>query len=190
MEQVGNNYLGFIFDFYKTIKNHNITLVYEGDITHQLTKAFTSLAESSMVKEEESGAVQRKVFHVMVECLQNLCKHADESQQLDSLYSSRGIFIVSRDANEYCVTTGNMIEKTKIDELKGMLDHINSLDKEQLNDLYKKQIKDGVLSEKGGAGLGFIDIARKTGKKLDFFFQPIDEKTSFFIMTSTIPRIS
>ena len=106
----------------------------------------------------------------------------------DSLYSSRGIFIVSRNDDEYCVTTGNTVEIEKIDGLKSMLDHINSLDKDQLNELYKKQIKDGVLSEKGGAGLGFIDIARKTGKKLDFFFQPIDEKVSFFIMTSTIPR--
>ena len=188
MDQEAKSYLHFVFDFYKVIKQHNITLVYEGDITHQLTKAFTTLAESNMVKEEESGSVQRKVFHVMVECLQNLCKHAEESQQMEHLYSSRGIFIVSRNDDEYCVTTGNTVEIEKIDGLKSMLDHINSLDKDQLNELYKKQIKDGVLSEKGGAGLGFIDIARKTGKKLDFFFQPIDEKVSFFIMTSTIPR--
>jgi hypothetical protein len=49
-------------------------------------------------------------------------------------------------------------------------------------------MREGRLSEKGGAGLGFIDIARKTGRKLDFHFLSIDEENSFFILTSTISR--
>src|SRR5665647_4026 len=65
-------FLEFVYLFYKEMKSHEITLVYEGEITHQITKAFTSLTESNMAKEEESNAVQRKVFHVMVECLQNI----------------------------------------------------------------------------------------------------------------------
>jgi hypothetical protein len=68
------------------------------------------------------------------------------------------------------------------------LENINSLGKEELNDLYKKQIKEGRLSDKGGAGLGFIDIVRKTGKKLEYHFLPIDPNTSFFLLTSTISR--
>ncbi|MFN8208872.1 MAG: DUF6272 family protein [Bacteroidales bacterium] len=50
-------------------------------------------------------------------------------------------------------------------------------------------MKEGRLSEKGGAGLGFIDIARKTGRKLSYEFLRMDEKTSFFLMTSSISRI-
>ncbi|MFW5978607.1 MAG: DUF6272 family protein, partial [Bacteroidia bacterium] len=70
-------FLEFVYDFYRSMKAHEITLVYEGEITHQITKAFTSLTESNMAKEEESNTVQKKVFHVMVECLQNISKHAD-----------------------------------------------------------------------------------------------------------------
>jgi hypothetical protein len=49
-------------------------------------------------------------------------------------------------------------------------------------------MKEGRLSEKGGAGLGFIDIARKTGNKLEFHFLPIDEESSFFLLTSSVSR--
>jgi hypothetical protein len=49
-------------------------------------------------------------------------------------------------------------------------------------------MKEGRLSEKGGAGLGFIDIRRKTGEKLDFHFLPITDKISFFLLTTLIPR--
>ena len=181
-------FLEFVYEFYKSMKEHEITLVYEGEITHQITKAFTSLTESNMTKEEESGSVQRKVFHVMVECLQNISKHADDFGPDDYLFAGRGIFMVSKRETEYTVTTGNAIDNKRIEETGKMLDLINSLEKEELNELYKKQMMEGRLSDKGGAGLGFIDIVRKTGRKLDYHFLPITEQTSFFLLTSSINR--
>jgi hypothetical protein len=189
MKKDPKGFLEFVYEFYKTMKTHEISLVYEGEITHQITKAFTSLTESNMAREEESGQVQRKVFHVMVECLQNISKHAEDFGTNDFLYSGRGIFMVSKGETEYTVTTGNAVDNSKIDDMKAMLEKINSMDKEELNELYKKQIKEGRLSEKGGAGLGFIDIKRKTGKRLEYHFLPIDDDISFFLLTSTIPRV-
>ncbi|NOQ24726.1 MAG: hypothetical protein GQ564_05120 [Bacteroidales bacterium] len=181
-------FLEFVYDFYRSMKAHEITLVYEGEITHQITKAFTSLTESNMAKESEANSVQKKVFHVMVECLQNISKHADSFGSDDFLFAGRGIFMVSKGKDDYHVTTGNVIENDKIVELTEMLNHINSLDREGLKQLYKSQMKEGRLSEKGGAGLGFIDIARKTGNKLEFHFLPIDESSSFFLLTSSVSR--
>jgi hypothetical protein len=184
----GKGFLEFVYEFYKSMKSHEISLVYEGEITHQITKAFTSLTESNMAKEDESGQVQRKVFHVMVECLQNISKHAEDNDSSEYLYAGRGIFMVAKRETEYTVTTGNAIENSRVKEMTDMLEYINGLGKEELNELYKKQIKEGRLSDKGGAGLGFIDIVRKTGQKLEYHFLPIDPNTSFFLLTSTISR--
>ncbi|HEY4788949.1 MAG TPA: SiaB family protein kinase [Bacteroidales bacterium] len=183
-------FLEFVYEFYKSMKEHEITLVYEGEITHQITKAFTSLTESNMAKEEENNSVQKKVFHVMVECLQNISKHADDFGTNEYMFSGRGIFLVAKGKDDYTVTTGNAVENNKIQELKKLLELVNSLEKDELTELYKKQIKEGRLSDKGGAGLGFIDIKRKTGKNLDYHFLPINDETSFFLLTSTISRIS
>ncbi len=181
--------LEFVYDFYLKMKRNNINLAYEGEITHQITKAFTSLTENNMIRDEDYSSVQKKVFHVMVECLQNISKHADNQFNYISSKDGRGIFLVSKDETEYNVTTGNVVKNEKIDELKKMLEHINQLDKPELNKLYKQKIKEGRLSEKGGAGLGFIDIARKTGQKLVYSFIKIDEEKSFFVLTSTISRL-
>src|SRR3989339_1778671 len=70
-------FLEFVYSFYKTMKEQRVQLVYEGEITHQITKAFTSLTETNMELDAESQSTQKKVFHVMVECLQNVGKHAD-----------------------------------------------------------------------------------------------------------------
>ncbi len=181
-------FLDFVYEIYESMRTREITLVYEGEITHQITKAFTSLAELDMVKEEEDGSIQRKVFHVMVECLQNISKHADSPQSDEFLYSGRGIFMVSRGDDCYNVISGNLVECGKVEKLKSALDHVNSLNKDELKALYKAQMKEGKISEKGGAGLGFIDIVRKTGNPLEYHFREIDENTKFFILTSKINR--
>ena len=48
-----------------------------------------------------------------------------------------------------------------VESLKDKITQVNSLDKDGLKSLYKDVIKGGELSSKGGAGLGFIDMARK-----------------------------
>lgn len=183
------SFVEFILDFYKYMKDYEISLVYEGEITQPIIKAFLALTETKMMQEDEPGAVQRKVFHVMVECLQNVSKYSDSALEQNYIYSGMGIFIVTRSANEYKITTGNAMEASKIESMKATLEHINSLDKNALNELYKKQIRDGQIHERGGAGLGFIDIKRKTGNNLSYEFLPVDDETVFFVLTTSVTRV-
>jgi len=177
-------FIDFVYQFYNTIKDHQISLVYEGYVTHDIVKAFSSLTEANLERDSEDASTNKKVFHVLVECLQNISKHSDS----DGNSVGRGVFIVSKANDKYMMTTGNIVENNKIDGLKAMLEQINSLDKDGLKDLYKSQMKGGSISDKGGAGLGFISIAKKTGEKLNYDFHPIDEKTSFFVLHSTVNR--
>ncbi|PRZ01375.1 hypothetical protein BY457_103190 [Marinilabilia salmonicolor] len=182
-----HRFLDFAYQLYKTMKTNEINLVYEGEVTQDITKTFTSLTERNMAKSEESNQVQRKVFNVMVECLQNISKHADTLSE-DDEDERRGIVMVSRGEESYKIITGNVIRNAKIPGLKESLEHINSLDKAGLSSLYKQQIVESKISEKGGAGLGLIDIAKKTGSKLSYQFKELNEEVSFFILTSTINR--
>lgn len=184
------NFLDYVYEVFETMRSKEINLVYEGEITHEITKAFAMLTESNMENQQEDSSVQRKVFHVMIECLQNISKHAEQYNNEYASKDGRGIFMIHKSENKYSITTGNVISSKKVPELKGLLDYINNLDKEGLKDLHKKQIKEGRLSEKKGAGLGFIDIARKTGNKLIYHFKELTEDNSFFILTSTVLRIN
>ncbi len=181
-------FLEFVYDFYASMKAHEIKLVYEGKVTHQITKAFIALAEAQMEEDREASKVQRTVFHVMVECLQNISRHADEFETGESAYSGKGLFMVSNTDRAYCITTGNAIINEKIPDLEELLEEINELDSMDLKSLYIKQMREGRLTDKGGAGLGFIDIRRKTGQPLDYHFLPISDKVSFFLLTTLIPR--
>jgi len=177
----------YIYTFYNTMVASNVKLVYEGEITHQITKALTALAESQMISDDESIVTQKKVFHVIVECLQNITKHADAIPD-DDAKTGKGIFVILKEVDNYVISSGNIIENSKVFALKILLESINNNDKDGLKELYKTQIKEGRISEKGGAGLGLIDMARKSGNKLEFSMMEINSEFSFFILTAKISR--
>lgn len=174
------SFIKSVLSLHDEMASNGFSLVYEGEFSHEVMKMFTSMAEKDMDKSNEERAVKRKVFHVMVECLQNMTKHSDEYDEKDRI--GNGLFIVGKKDGVWNVITANKILADRIDDLRASIDYINSLDKDDLNALYKKQIREGKLSDKGGAGLGLIDIARKTGRKLDYQFLPLDDKENFFFL--------
>src|SRR5688572_10550954 len=162
----------YIYQLHKTMMQEKLILVYEGEFTQEITKSVLSMAEKNLDSIGEEQNIKRKVFNVMVECLQNICKHADSMKREEE---RRAIFMIGKEGDAYAITSGNYIVNENIEGLKAKLDQINTLDKEGLKTLYKDLIKTSELSDKGGAGLGFVDIARKSGQKLEFDFEKVSE---------------
>jgi hypothetical protein len=190
-----SEYMNFVVKFHKMMLDKKLTLAYEGEVTQEITKAFTSMTEKNLDTVEEDGKIKKKVYHVMVECLQNISKHADDDAQTasDSLeegLAKTGIFLIGNDHNQYFITSGNGISNENIPALKSLIDNINSLNQDELKQLHKEKMRETAISDKGGAGLGFIDIARKTGNPLEYHFEPIDENNSFFLLKTIISRNS
>ena len=119
----------------------------------------------------------------MVECLQNIVKHADHNNADNS-----AVFLIGRSEDAYVIISGNPIVQTEVDGLRGRLEDINGLDKDGLKQLYKDIIRNTQISDKGGAGLGFVDMARKSGQPLDFEFVELENGAAFFCLKCSIPR--
>ena len=130
------------------------------------------------------------MFNILVECLQNLCHHVDiSSKEIAHLPGGRNTIItVWDDGDKYVVTTGNYIVNPGVPKLKSWIERINGLSKVGLRDLYKEVLDNNTFSAKGGGGLGFIDIARKSGEKLGYNFLPINDHFSFFSFRIEIPK--
>ncbi|MDX2191243.1 MAG: SiaB family protein kinase [Bacteroidota bacterium] len=179
--------LNYIFDLHTTLSTKNIILVYEGEFTQEITKSVLSMAEKNLETTNEEISIKKKVFNVMVECLQNICKHSEEFGSENDDFNT-AIFMIGKEDSEYTITSGNIIYNDRIDGLKNKLDQINSLDKEGLKELFKTVLSSTELSDKGGAGLGFIDMARKSSNKLAYDFYKINDNISFFSLQSRISR--
>ncbi len=179
--------MNFIYDLHRTMMSQKLILVYQGDFTQESTKSILAMAERNLDSSGEEGNIKRKVFNVMVEALQNIVKHSDELVE-GQMRSHAAIFLIGREENRYTIMSGNPIRKTNVAGLEQKLHHINSLDKEGLKELYKEIIKNTTISEKGGAGLGFVDMARKSGEKLAFDFPEMSADYCFFCLTVHVAR--
>lgn len=186
LSEVG--YLKFVHQLHKLLLQRDVILVYEGEVDQSITKAFTSLVERHLTGSEQSFTLKKRVYHVIVECLQNICKHSDNMLTGESLSPGEGVFVVAKDEENYIVVSGNAVYKNKLKFLTESIDHINSLELPELKVYYKKQLKESRLSEKAGAGLGLIDIARKTERTIKYIIEPINDQVVFFIMKLTIPK--
>ncbi len=179
----------YVYELHKTMIANNLILVYEGEFTQDITKSILAMAERNMDAIGELGGVKRKVFSVMVECLQNIVKHSEELNEKDEDgLKNNAIFMLGKQINEYIVTSGNPIRNAAIPSVQAKIERVNSLDKDGLKDLYKEIIKNTEISDKGGAGLGFADMARKSGEKLGYSFEPINDEYSFFALKIIVPR--
>jgi hypothetical protein len=168
--------------YYSTLNGGDVLMAYKGDISSELISNVLEVVESRMDDYSENSKIRKKVYNVLVESLQNLYHHIDVlPPEMHAEFDEKfGILVVSKVDERYRISTGNFITKDRIDVLKNKIDKINSMSKEELKDMYKFILNHQRLSEKGGGGLGLVDIARKTGNKLDYNFEKYDETFVFF----------
>ena len=177
-----------IHDFYNKMEKGNIMLSFKGEVTSDLLTSILQIMESKMETLEEPPKIKKKVYNILVECLQNLYHHLDDDDYKTKINEKSALFMIRKVDGEYSIMTGNFIAAENVDMMKGRLDAINGMDKDELKVYYKEVLNNGEMSAKGGGGLGMIDIARKSGKKLEYKFDPIDDSYSFFSLNIKVAQ--
>jgi hypothetical protein len=134
------------------------------------------------MENSEFGFVGRKrLFMFVLESLQNVSRHSNKSQ-----HANMSMVVYSKTDNGYTVTTGNVLPSSGINDLKIKLDEINNLKTSEIRVIYRKMLNSAEFSEKGGAGLGLIEMAKKTGNKVDYDFVNLDNEYSYFVLSKTV----
>ncbi len=176
-----------VYRLYERMQDNNVMLSFKGEVSFDLVKSLLDVMEDRLESIESNPKTKKKVFNVLVECLQNLGHHVEETG-LDLENNRTAILLIWTDDTTYHVATGNYIATDKVPKLNAWLDKINSISREELRKLYKEILNNETFSSKGGGGLGFIDIARKSGQKLDYNFRELKNNVSFFSFQINIPK--
>ncbi|MBN1131490.1 MAG: SiaB family protein kinase [Bacteroidales bacterium] len=169
-------------EYYSRMDGGEILMAYKGNISSELISNVLEVVESRMDNYSEDSRIRKKVYNVLVESLQNLYHHIEAlPERMQNEYDEKfGILVVSKVKDRYRISTGNFVTGERVEILKNKIDKINSMTREELKDMYKFILNHQRLSEKGGGGLGLVDIARKTGNKLDYRFEKFDDTYFFF----------
>jgi hypothetical protein len=164
------------------MNEEDVVLVYSSEFDQEIIKSMLKYTEDKLESSDIDSMVRRKIFNVMVEMLQNITKH----QNIEDNNKIKPIFILIEKGNEFQLITGNPILNSAIESLTERINKINSKDPAQLKAYYKEARLASRISDVGGAGLGFIDIARKIENKIQFCFHKIDSENHQFFALKTI----
>jgi len=159
-------------------------LYYKGNIDPDVINRVLDSAEEKLSGAKEQSKLRKRVYNVLVESLQNLYHHADKVPLDFTEQSSDKFAIIALKKTDkgYNIITGNFIQSKNVEKLEEKIIRINRATHEEIKELYKFILNHQRISEKGGGGLGLVDIARKTGNKLGYTFKPYDERYSFFYL--------
>jgi hypothetical protein len=151
----------------------------EVDFSQQTTRWILSETERLLNASQGAAMVNRRVFRVMAESLQNIMRHTDLAGL--KTCSQKALILLEETPYLYTVISQNAVSRTKVAALTNKLHFINALSKTALKDLYRNTIQSNVPVKNGGAGLGLLDMARKSGQKLTFDFRETFQGYYFFL---------
>ncbi len=180
--------LSEVYDFFRKMEDEKVILSFKGELTPELLTSILHVLEAKVKSIDFVKLKRKRIFNVLVECFQNLYHHIDETQlkQINGKQEKSALIMVKYVDESFIVRTGNFVPNNEIDGLKHKLDTVNELNAEELKELYQTKLRINSHSDKGTAGLGFIDIARKSKGKLDYEFLKIDAESSFFCLNVVI----
>ena len=168
---------GEIFEEFSRFNDDSVMLAFRGEVSGTLLDSLLEIAEKRLHHLGCEKPTRKKAFNILVECLQNLFVHGNE----DILEEEpSGVIIMMASDDGISIATGNSIHKNAAEMLKSRLERLEALPKELIREEYKEQLVNGKFSNVGGAGLGFLDIARKSGRQMEYQFSPIDDERLFF----------
>ncbi|MBA3681136.1 MAG: hypothetical protein H0W73_08215 [Bacteroidetes bacterium] len=173
----------FDLHFAKQVKNvtqsGELILAYDGVLNNETISKLESEIEGKILDKSFPKQVVKKVFFICVESLQNQLIHGHK----DDKGSQHNFFLLAHTDKIVKIVSANLISNASVEVVKPLIEKINSFDDPAvLKAYYLEHLENNELSDKGGAGLGFITIAMKSGNKITPTFEAINEKYSLFLL--------
>lgn len=175
-----------IFELREHFNRCQIMLCFNGPVSRSLIEEIGNALKSYLQADHVQPSAAMDVFGVYVEMTQNI-RHYAMAQGYGEIDSSATV-VVARDAdNRYIVQAGNLVEKADGEILLARIQALAQMDKAELKAAYKTQLRqprnENAVS---GAGLGLIDVARKSSQSLTASLSESTDGRAFFSLRAVI----
>jgi hypothetical protein len=168
-----------------------ILLKYSGDLQFETIEILVQQAKGRLNDIEVKTIVKKKIINILIECLENIFRYTSFAQKNSAFFNKfLPKIILERDDGLFTIIAGNLVANENIEALRDKIDRANLMTPEKLQKSYEEIINNNLISEKGGAGLGIIDISIKSGNKLIYDFKAVDDKYSFFEIQVKIKEVT
>lgn len=144
-----------------------------------------SLGESirNEIGERKNLKAARRAFNIYVEMSQNVRLYSLERNHNNQ---GRGQFLLFSNKDAFHLITCNLVEAGQMDSLKQKINEVNRLSPEELKSSYLVRQRQKTNKVKGCAGLGFLNMVRRSGYPLGIGFLAEGEGKLRFILRAIV----
>ena len=162
-----------------------IKIVYKQQVTSG-TKLSLSELKKQLKLDLVPVSVSAKICSVYVEMMHNMRMHAAPRKEAAA---PLGVFLLGEDIKFYYLQGSNAVMSDKVDIIQIQLERMNTHIKEEIRKFYKfRRRLENPNKESEGAGLGIIEIAKRTTHPIEFSFKALGENVTFFTMLVKIDK--
>lgn len=180
-----------LHDIRDLLQREGVILAYLGYVTEPLLHGVGETLKQKLEMQDTDTKTMRRVFAIFVEQMQNLIRYSAETCHPDSpvnlpMELRYGVLTIGFENGTYVLRAGSLINRDDVERVRERLSALSAMNRDELKTAYKEQLKAGPDEFSKGAGVGFVEIARRASKPIEFDFMEIDDAYSFFALKACV----
>lgn len=171
------------------LHEQGVIFCYSGYVTETILSGLGQAIKQKLVLEDADTNTINGVFSIFVEQMQNVIRYSAEGEPNTTPSENvmgYGTLTVGRKEGAFFVTCGNKVKRNHAVNLREQLTMIQQLDRIGLKNLYKQILRGEVPEGSKGAGVGFLDIAKRASHPIEFDFIQLDDQYDYFSLKAII----
>lgn len=153
-----------------------------GRVDHSVVERLLAEAESASLAAGDAVSVRKRLFNVLVEGLENVHVHAGEQ------FSETAFALLVDAGDGYRLAFGNALPMATAALLSHRVEILNSMEEADLKQHFMLMLGNNARTERGGAGLGLLTMARKSHRPMVVRTLPLNEGAAYFVMELAVMR--
>lgn len=179
-----------MYNFRDELSREGIIFCYSGYMTEEVLTGIGGALRMKLEIEHEERARARSLFAIFVEQVQNVVRYSAEREADGELGDTKelryGVLTVGKSNSKYFVACSNLIARDDVPRLSKNLSAIQGMSADDLKALYKETLRGDAPEGSKGAGVGFLDIARRALHGFEFDFEDIDDDHAYFCLRAYV----
>lgn len=174
-----------LYELRNEFDKSGIMMCFNGPFSHSIIEETGKAMRNHLEAENIAQVAVLDVFAVYIELAQNVRNYLT-LRDITASDAMSSIIAIARKDDGYAVSSGNVVLIADGETLCKRIDEVNGMNPEELKRQYRTLLRQETAPGALGAGLGFLEIAKRSSKKMACSIRNIDETYGFFTLTAFI----
>jgi hypothetical protein len=154
-------------------KAGSVVFAHRGTMDHEAKERLLAVAEQYSLAAKVGVSARKRLFNVLVEGLENVLHHTPKE------LTDTGFALLVFEEDAYRLVVGNAAPQVIVAQLSQRVAILNDMDEVDLREHHLKLLANDGRTERGGAGLGLLTMARRSTRPIVAHAFPRDRETTF-----------